>query len=52
MSRHILPSADYDTICEKLSELEAEAILEFETCEERVPGSFDDLPEVEPENEI
>lgn len=41
----IEPDADYDTICEKLLELEQGGILEYETCEARVPNSFDDVDE-------
>jgi len=38
------PTADYAGICEYLAKLEAAGVLEYETCEERSPGSFDDLP--------
>ena len=36
--------ADYDAVCGKLAELENQGILEYETCEARVPDSFDDAP--------
>ena len=38
------PGADYQAICDKLWELEQKEILAYETCEARVPGSFDDAP--------
>lgn len=38
------PEANYQGVCDKLWELEQEEILEYETCEARVPGSFDDAP--------
>ena len=43
--------ADYQAICNKIWELEQEGILEYETCEPRVQGSFDDGPD-ENEEEI
>lgn len=39
------PAGDYDAICARLWDWEREGLLEFETCEERAPGSFDDAPE-------
>jgi len=42
---NVLPSADYDGIVAHLVQLEGEGSLEYETCEERVPGSFDYDPE-------
>ena len=36
------PEADYQTVCDKLWSLEQQEILAYETCEARVPGSFDD----------
>jgi hypothetical protein len=39
------PNGDYDGICERLARLEAEGALEYETCEARMPGSFDDVAE-------
>jgi hypothetical protein len=38
------PEADYDAVCDSLLESENQGILEYETCEARVPGSFDDAP--------
>jgi len=38
------PEADYDAVCEKLSEIENQGFLEYETCEARVSNSFDDAP--------
>ena len=38
------PESDYQAVCDKLMELEREGALEYETCEPRLPGSFDDLP--------
>ena len=38
------PEADYDAVCGKLAELENQGSLEYETCEARVVGSFDDAP--------
>jgi Domain of unknown function (DUF4265) len=42
---NVNPTADYDAICQHLTQLEASEVLEYETCEERIPGSFDDAPE-------
>lgn len=41
------PSGNYQAVFERLDELEKENILSFETCEERIKGSFDDLPDVD-----
>jgi hypothetical protein len=41
----IPPSTDYQTICDQLFAWETDSLLEYETCEERVPGSFDDAPD-------
>ena len=41
------PTGDYQAICDKLWELEKAGTLEYETCEPRVAGSFDDLPDTE-----
>jgi hypothetical protein len=41
---NVNPTADYARLCEHLASLEQEGILEYETCEERLPGSFDALP--------
>jgi hypothetical protein len=42
-------STDYQTIRGQLSAWEADNILEYETCEERVPHSFDDAPDQDTE---
>jgi hypothetical protein len=39
------PTGDFDAICARLWDWEKEGLLEYETCEERAPGSFDDAPE-------
>lgn len=39
------PTGTYQAVFDKLEELSAENILEFETCEAREEGSFDDLRE-------
>jgi hypothetical protein len=36
---------NYDAVCDRLSELKREEILSYETCEARVPGGFDALPQ-------
>lgn len=41
------PDSNYQAICDELWELEKNGTLEYETCEPRLPGSFDDLPETE-----
>ena len=40
----IPPEGDYDSLYLKLEDLEQAGILQYETCEARVEGSFDDLP--------
>jgi hypothetical protein len=40
----IHPQSDYQAVCDRLWELEQQGTLEYETCEARTPGSFDDLP--------
>lgn len=42
---NIPPSADIDDVRDYLDEQEASGTLYYETCEERVAGSFDDKPE-------
>lgn len=42
---NVPPSVDIDALLEHLDEQEALGLLYFETCEERVPGSFDDRPD-------
>ena len=39
------PNGNYQAIFDRLEELEKENILGFETCEVRIEGSFDGLPE-------
>ena len=39
------PHGNYQAVFDRLDELEADDILGFETCEARIEGSFDDLPE-------
>jgi hypothetical protein len=36
---------NYEAVCGRLYEWEKNGLLEYETCEARVPGSFDDAPE-------
>jgi hypothetical protein len=38
------PESNYQALCDKLWELEQNGTLVYETCEARVPGSFDDAP--------
>jgi hypothetical protein len=40
----IPPDGNYEGLCEYLMSYEQEGLLEYETCEARLPGSFDDLP--------
>jgi len=44
---NVEPATDYELFCKHLVQLESDGILEYETCEERISGSFDDLPESE-----
>lgn len=41
----IPPNGDYDSLYLKLEDLEELGILQYETCEAREEGSFDDLPD-------
>ena len=41
----IPPTGDYDSLYLKLEDLEQLGILQYETCEARSEGSFDDLPD-------
>ncbi len=41
---NVPPGADYTKMRDFLEQQEASGVLEYETCEERVPGSFDDAP--------
>jgi hypothetical protein len=38
-------NASYDAICAYLRDQERAGLLDYETCEQRVPGSFDDAPQ-------
>ena len=40
----IAPTGDYEGTCARLDEWSDQGILDYETCEARVPGSFDDQP--------
>jgi hypothetical protein len=40
----IPPDRNYQAVCDQLWEWEGLGLLEYETCEARVPGSFDDVP--------
>ncbi len=42
---NVPPSVDIDALLDHLDEQEELGVLHFETCEERVPGSFDDRPD-------
>lgn len=44
-SLDVKPEGNYDAVFDKLVEFEQNGILGFETCEARVEGSFDALPE-------
>lgn len=44
-SLNIPPSGNYQATCDRLWEWEQAGLLEYETCEARVEGSFDDRPE-------
>jgi hypothetical protein len=48
---NIPPDASYAAIREYLGEQEASGTLAYETCEARVPGSFDDAPDKGGSNE-
>ena len=39
------PESDYGMVYDKLEELLDQDVLTFETCEQKLEGSFDDLPE-------
>jgi hypothetical protein len=43
---NVPPATDIATVVAALDEQERSGTLEYETCEARVPGSFDDAPEV------
>ena len=38
-------SGDYQAVCDRLFAFENEGLLAYETCEARLEGSFDDLPQ-------
>ena len=40
----IEPEGDYEAVCDRLADWEAQGLLEYETCESRVAGRFDDAP--------
>ncbi len=44
-SLDIAPEHNYQAICEELWKWEESGLLEYETCEARIPGSFDGAPE-------
>lgn len=48
---NVPPEADYDALLGHLDFKETDGSLEYETCEERVPGSFDDRPGDDDEEE-
>jgi len=41
---NLQPAAQYDAVYDKLSELQREEVLGFETCQRRLPGGFDAAP--------
>jgi hypothetical protein len=43
-SLDIPPEGNYQAVCDQLWRWEQEGLLEYETCEARVEGSFDDVP--------
>lgn len=45
LSLDMQANGNYQAVFDRLDELEKENILGFETCEARLEGSFDDLPE-------
>jgi hypothetical protein len=48
---NVNPTADYNSLRNLLDQRMKEGVLEYETCEERSPGSFDDVPQEQNENE-
>jgi hypothetical protein len=40
----VAPDGDYEAVCSHLAAWEKTGILEYETCEARIEGSFDDRP--------
>jgi hypothetical protein len=43
-SLDISSESQYQSVCDQLWTWEQENLLEYETCEARAPGSFDDAP--------
>lgn len=43
----IEPEGSYQDVCNRLSEWENAGLLSYETCEARIPGSFDDVLEAD-----
>ena len=41
----IPPTGNYQAVCDQLWQWEQERLLEYETCEARIEGSFDDAPD-------
>ena len=41
------PDGDYAAVCDQLFQWEKSGLLEYETCEARIEGSFDDAPDEE-----
>jgi hypothetical protein len=41
----VAPEGDYPGLCEHLQQLEDNGFVSYESCEARLPGSFDDLPQ-------
>ncbi len=39
------PSSDINAVRDRLDSWQAEGIADYETCEARIPGSFDDVPD-------
>ncbi|MCH2232469.1 MAG: DUF4265 domain-containing protein [Crocinitomicaceae bacterium] len=44
-SLNMKPSGNYQAVFDRLDELENQNIIGFETCEARIKGSFDDVPD-------
>jgi Domain of unknown function (DUF4265) len=41
----VAPGGDYQGVCDQLAAWESEGALDYETCEARIAGSFDDRPQ-------
>ena len=48
----IEPQGDFQGVCDRLDAWERGDLLEYETCEARVEGSFDESPEPPEENDV